>query len=343
MDGSSSGSRKETRTRLVGSMADGVHEFGAPSADEALRPEVLESRPSMSSFSCFAIGLAAAVLGLLPWILTGMRLPLQNLWVTATAPEDMPIALLPLSQYSTTLIPGLLITGSAIAGLVARLLGSRMPKRGTMLIALAVLLVYAVAGMQASIVVADGLEHSDPAKFYLAALVIVAILSIALALAVLLLISRAPVAGATIGLSVGALAAGIYVNSLIAPIGGISTEVTTSLLGLAGWVPAVLVGVAIGWCGVRTAGRIVAVVVSLLGLWIGPAALTAISSATGTRVLLPYPSEMLDYGFGVFRMAASLPELVLPPLITAVIVGVVAFVVRRLHAKRRDAAQYLRP
>lgn len=316
-------------------MADGISGVAAPSADEAADP-VLESRPSLSGFLCFAIGLAAAILGLLPWILTGMRLPLQNLWATAPAPEDMPIALLPLSQYSTTLIPGLLITGAGIAGLVARLLASRLPPRGTLLIALAVLLVYGVAGVQASVVVAHGLERSDPAKFYLAALVIVASVSIALALVVLLLVSRAPDAGATIALSVGALAAGIFLNSLVAPIGGISTEVTTSLLGLAHWVPAVSVGVAIGWCGVRTAGRIVAVLVSLLALWIGPAALTAVSSATGTRVLLPYPSEMVDYGFGVFRMAASLPELVLPPIITAVVVGVVVFVVRSLlQAKPR--------
>lgn len=46
-----------------------------------------------------ALGAAAAIVGLIPWIITGMRLPLQNLWATDTRPADMPLALLPFSQY----------------------------------------------------------------------------------------------------------------------------------------------------------------------------------------------------------------------------------------------------
>ncbi|MDQ4137717.1 MAG: hypothetical protein M3116_02565 [Actinomycetota bacterium] len=279
---------------------------------------------------CFGIGLVAALLGLLPWLASGMRLPLQNLWATNTLPEAMPVALLPLSQYSTTLIPGLLITGAGAAGLVARLLRPRLARRGTVLITVAVFLVFAIAGVQASIVVADGLERSDAAEFYLTALMAVTIISITMAVLVLLLAARAPVPGATIALSVAAIAAGIWLNSLLAPFGSTPSEATMWLLGLARWVPAILVGFAIAWCGVRSVGRIAAVLVSLVALWIGPAAITAVSAATGTRVLLQYPSEMLDYGIGVFSMAAGLPELVLPPILVALTVAVLTVLASRL-------------
>jgi hypothetical protein len=62
----------------------------------------------------------AALVGLLPWLITGIRRPLQNLRATSTSPESMPVALLPFSQYALTLIVGLIVTGSAIAGVVAR-------------------------------------------------------------------------------------------------------------------------------------------------------------------------------------------------------------------------------
>ena len=321
----------------MGNLTDGAHGFAEPDTESTDAPpsgDVVESKARLNRFACFRIGVAAALIGLLPWLITGMRLPLQNLWATATPPEAMPIALLPLSQYSTTLIPGLLVTGACLAGLVARLLRNRMPRRGTMLLALAVLLVFGVAGVQASVVVADGLEQSQAAKFYLTALVAVTVVSIAMALAVLLLVARAPVPGATIAFSVGAIAAGIWLDLLVAPAGSVPTDVTMWLIGQTRWVPAVLVGLAIAWCGFRSAGRIAAIVVSLLALWIGPAAITAVSAAVGTRILLQYPAEMLDYGIGVFTMASSIPELVLPPILVAVVVAVIATLVRRFLRRR---------
>ncbi|MCU1438326.1 MAG: hypothetical protein JWP66_1413 [Naasia sp.] len=50
-----------------------------------------------------AIGIGAALIGLPPWIVTGMRLPLQNLCAVEVRPEDMPVALLPFSNYVVTL------------------------------------------------------------------------------------------------------------------------------------------------------------------------------------------------------------------------------------------------
>jgi hypothetical protein len=285
-----------------------------------------------------AIGLGAALIGLLPWIATGMRLPLQNLWAVEVRPEDMPVALLPLSNYAVTLLAGLLILGWAVGGLAGRLLSDRRKGWATRGIAVGLLLAQGAAAAQSAVVLRDGLQEGGAATLYLAALIAVVVVSVVLGAAVLALAARAAMPGATIAFAVGALAAGIWLNSLIAPFGTIDFSVREPLLHLARWVPAVLVGVAIAWCGFRTVGRVVGVVVSLLALWIGPASITAVSAAAGSRVLLPYPAEMLDYARGVFGMAVTMPELVVPPLAVALLVGVLGAVALRVRAARRPSA-----
>jgi hypothetical protein len=208
-----------------------------------------------------------------------------------------------------------------------------------MLIALGVLFVFAVVGVQASVVVADGLEPSSPATFYLTAVIAVVLVSLAMAVAVLLLIGRAPVPGVTVGLVLAALAAGIWLGALITPFGSVAADEATFWFrqfahAVARWVPAILAGIALGWCGVRTAGRVLAVVDGLLLLWIGPLATTAVSAATGTRILLQYPAEMVDYGLGILRMELGMPELVVPQIFAAVVVAVLWILGRRVLRAR---------
>ncbi|WP_210479471.1 hypothetical protein [Naasia sp. SYSU D00948] len=300
----------------------------APHAD----PDALEQRPEqrgrrpLGPTALLAIGVGAGLLGLVPWLLTGMRLPLQNLWAESTAADAMPIALLPLSQYAVTLIAGLVVTGSAVAGLVAR---SARARGSVLWPALGVLLVHAVAGVQSAVVVGDGVEQSARGRLYLAAVVGVVVLSIAIGLAVLLLEARAPVPGAAVGFAVGALAAGIWLNGLVAPFGSLPPAGAYELLALTNWVPPILVGLAVAWCGVRSLSRIAGAVGALLVLWVGAAAIPAVSAAAGTRVLAAHPLEMLDYGLGVFLLRLGMPELVLPPLAVAVVVALAGSVVLR--------------
>jgi len=99
--------------------------------------------------------------------------------------------------------------------------------------------------------------------------------------------------------------------------------------------PAVLVGVAIAWCGIGTVGRVIAAIGSLLVLWVGPTLVTAVSAAAGSRVLLPYPAEMLDYGLGVFRQAIAMPDLWAMNVAIAVVVAIVGLVGRWSFERRR--------
>lgn len=121
-----------------------------------------------------------------------------------------------------------------------------------------------------------------------------------------------------IGLSLVALMAGTWLGELLMSLGTTPADAVSPVVNLVvRWIPAVRVGAAIAWGGQRTPGRVAAAIGSLLLLWIVPAGITAVTSAAGSRVLLPHPAEMLDYGLGVLRAALFEPDLVLPPLLVA--------------------------
>ena len=274
-----------------------------------------------------AIGAGGAALGLAPWLSTGGRLPLQNLG-DAPLTGPLPFVMLPFNQYFLFSIVALLVVGSAITGLIARALAPRRPRFGTLAMAAAALLVQIVAIMQAAAATAGALESSTRASLYLGLLIAVSIVGMLVGLLVLLLVAGGPVPAAAIALSLAAIVSATWVGTgvrelLIAGPDGIALILPFILR----WMPAVLVGCAIAWCGFRTPGRIIAAIVSLTALWIGPAFVTAVSSAAGTRVLASRPAEMAEYGLGVFGMALTAPEIVAPSLLVAAVIGVVGAVI----------------
>lgn len=294
------------------------------------------------ALASLGIGLGSGLLGLLPWILTGMRLPLQNLWAVDALPDQMPVAWLPLSQYAVSYVLGLLVVGSAVAGIAARALRERLPRAAPFSIAAGLLFVQVVAAAQAVNVLAAGLRDGSEASFYLAACVGVVAFGIAGGLLVFGLVARAPRAGAVVALTLAAIATGWWISGTLAQF-GVTSSLIYDLAPLVTWTPPVLVGAAIAWGGIRTPGRIVAAVASLVLLWLVPAITTAVTSAVGSRALLREPGELLDYAANVFRMAVTMPEIVLPPLVVAVVVaalgiGVQAVVSRRVAARRSSTA-----
>ncbi len=175
--------------------------------------------PWSGMFACAGIGVAAAVLSLLPWLVTGMRLPLQNLWAVQTMPEDMPIVLLPFSQYAITLLLGLVVIAYGAAGIVVRALRTRLPHRAGLAIGAGVLAVHLVATVQTATTVASGLVERAPSTVYLAALAVLFVVAVLTGLLVLRLITAPTRAGAVIGLSLVALLFGPWVAALVsAPV-----------------------------------------------------------------------------------------------------------------------------
>lgn len=284
------------------------------------------------------VGVAAAVLGLLPWIVSGMRLPLQNLWAADTLPARMPLAFLPLSQYTVVSIVALLVVGPAAAGILVRATRARWNEPVLWALVAGVLVVQLVAAVQAVVVVYGGLQERLESAFYAVALALVVLVGIVLGAVVLVLVSRSPRAGALVGLALASPLGALWLAMLLTPQGS-GLLVGGFASGIVRWLPAVFVGVAIAWCGVRTPGRIVAAPVSLALLWLIPVLITSMTAAVGSRVLADRPDDMIDYAAGVFRMAALAAEVSLPPLILGIVVAVLGLVLRnttlRLVYRRR--------
>lgn len=270
------------------------------------------------------IGPLAAVLGLLPWLVTGMRLPLQNLWDDPTMPADMPVAFLPLNQYYVTVLVALLVTGWGVAGLLARTM--RAP-RGV--VVAGVIVVHVVATVQTLVVLVPGLQRRTASLVYVAANVAVVLAATLVGVLVFVLVTRASRPHVALGASIAALALVTWGAALVAPFGSYPDGALLTALGY--WqrfAPAVLVGLAIAWCGLRSRGWFVTAGLGLVLLWLVPAGVTAIQNSVGSRVLLPYPAELIGTAVDVLQAAATSPAIVLPPLITCVVVAAAGLSVR---------------
>ena len=279
------------------------------------------------------------MLGMLPWFRAGLHLPLQNLWAAPTLPEDMPLVLVPLNQYYLDAILGLFVTAGVIGGLVARAAPPAHRALSGGLTAAGAFLAIGFACVQSAVVLADGLATEDErASTYLALVVAWAALSGLAGLLVLILLARAPRAGATVAAALAAPAVGSWAQMLLAPSIALASPAVQTTVAYLHWLPAVLVGVALGWCGVRTSGRIGAWVMSLVLLWVVPAVLTVIGYMAGFRasggVL-----ESLGSGLDLFGLLLA-PDIAGPPVLVALVIGVLVSVVisitLRIRARRAD-------
>ena len=109
-------------------------------------------------------------------------------------------------------------------------------------------------------------------------------------------------------------------------------------LGFLQWLPAILCGRAIAWCGIDTIGHVSANVLGVAATVSGPAFGTAVSSPAGTRVLARYTLEMLDHGARVFQAVLGMTDLMLRLIATAVVVAGVGFALKAV-LPRRSLAQ----
>lgn len=273
----------------------------------------------------FPLGAITAAIGLAPWLVTGARLPLQNLWESPAAASAMPFVLLPFSQYYVIQIFALVVVGAAVAGLVGRSI--RLRGWAIVLLQLGVLAVQVFALVQTVLVVRDGLREGFESVLYLGGLGTGAALSILVGVVVTQLITSPPRAGAVIGFTVGAIALSSWVGALIQPVGTLDNPFVEALV-IVPWIAPVLAGVAIAWAGIHSVGRVVAALFSLGLIWVAPAVITAISATLGSRAMLRSAGYAVDYGIGVFQSALFTPEVALRPVVATLAVAAVGLVVR---------------
>lgn len=304
------------------------------------RPTAPAGRARAHVVTAVGTGAAAALLGLLPWLLSGGRLPLQNLWADPTSSEEMPRALLPFSQYAVVLLLALVVVGYGAAGVALRAVGVRRAHPRVLATVAALLVVHLVAVVQTTAVVGPGLQERPASTLYLAALLAVVGVSVLVGLLVTAFLVARSRAAAVVGLSVvatllpswlGAFAALPWASSV--GDGGVQVLAVVSR-----WLPALLVGASIAWSGLASPGRLAGALGALVVLWVVPAGLTAVGAAAGSRALLRQPVELVDYVFAVLRSASLQPAVVLPPLVLAVVVALVGTGAGRLVARPRSLA-----
>lgn len=300
----------------------------APPADER------ETTRKPSFWIAFGVGIVASALMLVPMWVTGIRLPLQNLWGTDTMPDDMPVALLALSQYEVFAIFAMVLLGGVVAGLGVRMLRRWRPMRAWAA-ALGVLLVHLVVTVQSFAVLGDGLGVSDGTAgtlqlMYFAGMLAAVVLGILLAQLGVLLTTRRSSAFAALAVALSAVWIGQWLGSVIGAIWGIAGP-PVFLFDVLRWVPAVTVGVALVWCGVRPWGRIFVWIAGLLALWVLPAAITAVAYPLGTRAFGGDVREMSAAAAQIFPQAL---EIGVPAVVVAAVIGVVGTAVRMLLARR---------
>ena len=289
------------------------------------------ARPARRLWVFAPVGAAAALVALLPWLLTGGRMPVQNLW--SEIPADVPFVLLPFHPYTAILAAAMLLVGGAVAGIAGRALGAPRTRWATLLLLGGLLLVQGAAVLQSALTTRATLPDRRDADLYITALTVGTVLALLAAAGVLALVARAPRAGAVVGLSVGAVAAGTWLAAVIVPFGSVSQEVP-ALLPLVQWVAPVLAGAAIAWAGIRSAGRVVAAVTAVLVVWIGPAVLTGVGYAVGSRVMWNDPAGMIDGAIHVFGLALLTPELAWRPLAACVVTAAIGLGIRAVVHRR---------
>lgn len=281
----------------------------------------------------FMIGLAAGLLGLVPWLITGGRLPLQNLWGTQVMPAQMPLALLPLSQYEATTLVALLTTGGAAAGLALRCWSPKRRGLTVLCAAAGLLLVQVTATIQAFSVVGSGLAPGARSALYLAGLLAGVGAAIVASLVALLLIAAKSMALAALGVGVMAVPFVVWAATGVTDVIGVY-NVPSVVAMLWRWLPAVLVGAALVWCGFRPMNRVLVWLANLALLWVIPALFTGIRSALGSRVLGGDLPAMAEQGAGVFA-AALAPGTAGPAVLLALAIALAGTFFRVIATRSR--------
>ncbi|WP_051025021.1 hypothetical protein [Arthrobacter sp. Rue61a] len=300
------------------------------------RTDESEKRPRGAASSAalgLLIGILAAALGLVPWWISGARLPLQNLWATQVMPGQMPLALLPLSQYEVLTIVALLTTGGAAAGFAIRVWSPVRRRLVTWCAIVGLLLVQVAATVQSFELLGQGLMRGTLAQYYRAGLMAGVICSILAAVVALLLIASKSTVATTIG---GGLMAVPFTSWAVEWVVGVvgHTNVPIAVPSIAHWLPAIVVGCALAWCGVRPLGRLAVWVLNLAFLWVIPAVFTAVQSVLGTRVIAGDIPEMVLMGREVLTAALGPDGGAVPTVLLALALGLAGVGIRVIAARR---------
>lgn len=307
-------------------------------AQEPITGDVPDQRSGPKMILGLLVGVAAGVLGLAPWLVAGARLPLQNLWATIEGPDQMPLVLLPLSQYSLVTIVVLMVTGGAATGITLRI-WSPAPYRTTAKCAAAgVCAVHLAAVVQSFAVLSAGLMEGRSATIYFSGLLIGVVLAVAASITLLLLFSAR--SRTTFALAMGLLSVpvatwtGQWVIGLMGPM-----DLPAWLPFITRWFPAILVGCTLAWFGLRSTRDTAMWVTDLALLWLVPALFTSINFVFGTRVSLGNPGEMVQLSRQILTTTLGAEGGAAPVVLLALIIAILGTGIRLIAVRTASPAK----
>ncbi len=259
---------------------------------------------TLAVISGLVIGLLGVAISLLPHLLSGARMPLQNLWIRTTAPENMPFSLLPLSQYYLLQLVGILAFAATFTGCLAHFTFPARRRSVALGATLGVALGLLVAIAQSFWALAQGLGIGASAKnlenlYFWGLLIGILVFSTIAVFTTHVFVHGSP----TLSAIMWALVAVTLTSWALswATITGPLTGDPTMYGYVQRFLPAVIIGLALAWYGWRPLARLLVWVLDLALLFFIPITATAIQSAAGMRVLKGQVNEMLAYGSEVFR------------------------------------------
>lgn len=298
--------------------------------------------PGTSSVKAALLGLVGFVLGLLPWLVHGGRLPVSGAW-PAYEVGATPWVALPFSEYRV----GDLLALTALAGALAVALPHwllRGPSRPRLWPVVGVALgLQLLALLQASSVVGRGLASSQAADLLVLVLTLVAgIGGLAGTGLGLLLVRGGPVVQALSGTTLAWLVPS-WLSMLLAYGATSPSPLQTTTVGLVPYVAAVLHGPALGRLGFGGVGRVVTWLVSLAIAVLLPALMTAAfyagSYAHPSQLRGDGMAELVDATLDVTVMALQ-ANLTRPgPLLLVVVVGLAGTALRGRWERERERQQ----
>ncbi|MDO8151236.1 hypothetical protein [Isoptericola sp. b408] len=276
----------------------------------------------------FLLGVGAAVVGLLPTVLAGW----QPSWPTyPNTPDLFTGTFLPFSPDLIGLTLGAVVLPGAIIGIALRSRTTGVPGRAEAAATAGLVLVIAVAALQSVVVTVPRLHPGSSGLLDIAVGLTVTALGLALSVLVSRVLAHRTVPAATVAAAVGVVAAGYWWASTLRMLWTWRLQLPDSALHvivlLAQYTPAVLLGIALAWCGWTPRRRLWAWVFALLVFWVGRDVLHALQL---------WIIRQSHQGLVLDDLADSLVAS-LPVAVTAVIVGVVGrLVVPRIRRRYRE-------
>lgn len=290
----------------------------APAHSPGAKLSTLVARPWVAVLA----GTILPLIGLLPWWISDAR-------SVPSLSGSSPVLLIPLGDDVALLLTSLLVTGSAFAALVLRRLAGTHRSTTAFWAASGHALALTFLVVQSGLALGTAVD-GGPQQSYHHALVVWSVGCAVLALAVLVLMIRMSRPGAALLLSLAAPAIGTWAKLWVPGAQPWSTEASLLLR----WLPALLVGAALIWCGLRSWPARGIWLAALGGLWVLPAADMTLQYLVGYP-RADSPDEWLLAGFDLFTIAVS-PASAGPSVLLALLVAAAGTAVLWIVTRNRS-------